>query len=485
MTRAREEGGIALVIVLFVILIAGLLAGAVVAGSIDTNSATNRDTRLKAALGAADAGLAVATYRLNMLSPSIGNCVTNAVVPPTTPTSGLCPQDGPESTGNGGTFSFWTSPVLASGSPCAGLQVSNSLNTITQRCVTSIGTVQGISARVQARVSAVAAIPLFPIPLFGQTVVQIGSPATVSGPSSFPVVGVGSNGSLSIPPAPVSVTGFGLAPGATVNPPTPTNAGALTPLTAAQAQIPPIDWGNSATVNEDCRIVMAVNNMAPGTGGIDPVTGATCVADTINAATGGGGGGNQVQFPSTYPTIPAIATTRALNIAGNNETLTLGGARYYFCDIVVGNQARIAIAAGIQTQIFLDSKTRNGSACPSNTNGAFSLNGSSTFITYPPATNTQLYVAGSANVDISDTVPAYLSVVAPLATVTVNPGNNNNSSFSGAIEANRVVLSNSTHFIYDGAAGTLQDAVQPLYHRTAWQQCPAAPSIPSNPTSGC
>src|SRR5579864_3285017 len=90
-TRAGDETGLVLVIVLFVILIAGLLAGAVVAGAIHTNDSTNRDANLKAAVGAADAGLQVATYRLNMLAPTAGNCVTTAVM---SPSDDQCPQDG-------------------------------------------------------------------------------------------------------------------------------------------------------------------------------------------------------------------------------------------------------------------------------------------------------------------------------------------------------------------------------------------------------
>ena len=77
-----------------------------------------------------------------MLLPAAGMCPTTPVT--AVGSNGLCAQDGPESLGNGATFSYWVSDVLSPGQQCAGRAVtvpSSSLNpqTIAQRCITALG----------------------------------------------------------------------------------------------------------------------------------------------------------------------------------------------------------------------------------------------------------------------------------------------------------------------------------------------------------
>jgi len=171
------EQGMALVVGLAVLVVVGLLAAVGIETAIRTNRITRSDAGQKAALAAADAGLAVATYRLNMLAPDATHCVTTAVV---AAAGGLCPVDGPEALGNGASFNFQATTVLAGGS-CAGQAMANSQQTVAARCISAIGTASGVSVRTQAQVDSFAAQPFFPEPgIVGLNGVTVGNNATVN-----------------------------------------------------------------------------------------------------------------------------------------------------------------------------------------------------------------------------------------------------------------------------------------------------------------
>jgi Tfp pilus assembly protein PilX len=443
--RLRDDSGLALIIVLFVLVIAGLVAGAVVAAAVHSNDTTSRNGKLNAAVAAADAGLDVATYRINMLAPSATNCVTNAVV---APTAGQCPQDGPESIGNGGTFSFWTSPVMAAGAACAGLQIDNSEASIAQRCITSIGTVNGVSARVQERVAAFTATPLFPTALLGLSSVTISNNATI-GTQQVPAL-VGTNGQLTVGGGTTAMTGYELGPGAPA--PIVGNGATTGPggmRTAAQGPfiLSPVNPGNSATVNDNSRI----------TNGTDPSSNVT-----FNAA------------------------TRVLSM-GNNSSLTLGGGTYNFCNFTATNNANLTIDATVKTQIFIDSPDDPNSGCAAGTgNLSLSQNDTVTNNSADP-TAVQIYVYGLNNdtnvVNFYNNTNSYISLYAPQSNVIVSPSNN--TTFDGAIAAYQVTMGNASHFTFDGEDSSLTAGTTGLYYRTAWEQCPPTPTSSSNPASGC
>ncbi len=159
-------------IAVVVLMITLALGAAAVVAAVSSNDLSQRDSNGKAALEAAEAGLRAATYRLNMFLPASGRCPTNPST--TVGGSGLCAQDGPETLGNGSTFSYWVSDVLVPGQQCAGVPVTvpnSNLNPqyVAQRCITAVGTANtggsnAVSARVQARVASYAAQALFSVP---------------------------------------------------------------------------------------------------------------------------------------------------------------------------------------------------------------------------------------------------------------------------------------------------------------------------------
>ena len=74
----------------------------------------------------------------------------------------MCQDQTNEPLGNQGTYTYADTPVLKTGETCVGTTLSNNTGVI-QRCVTAVGTFNGVNRRVQARVAAFTARPLFPV----------------------------------------------------------------------------------------------------------------------------------------------------------------------------------------------------------------------------------------------------------------------------------------------------------------------------------
>ena len=56
------------------------------------------------------------------------------------------------------------------------------------------------------------------------------------------------------------------------------------------------------------------------------------------------------------------SSTRTLTL-GNNDSVTLGGGVYNFCQINLGNNSSINVATGAKILLYLDSPGRAGSGC--------------------------------------------------------------------------------------------------------------------------
>jgi Tfp pilus assembly protein PilX len=442
--RARDQRGLAVVMVLMVMLIGGLLASAVVAAAMFTNSSTNRDSNLKAAVAAADAGLDAATYRLNMVTPSAGTASCSL----TNPTDTQC---GPETLGNGASYSFWTSSVLSSSAACAGLQVTNSQSTVSQRCITAIGTAHGISARVQARVGAFTTTPAFQFPLLGLNYVNISQNDTIS--ALTPPV-TGTNGQLTVGNN-AGVTGCELGAGA---PPPLVGNGATTggscQVSPNTFYIPPVNTTASLASNDDQRIMNGLNRSCASGSYCDPSSGG----------------------------VAFNASTRVLNLS-NNSSLTLGGGVYNFCNLTASNGSVITVAANTKVQIYIDSPTDSASGCAAGT-GYFTLSqGVTWYNASQDPTNLQIWVYGPAPVSFYNNSNSYLSLYAPQSDISIS--GSNNTLVDGAIGGLSVTIKNVTTFTYDARDAGITLQTNGHYYRSAWEQCPAVPSNPSDPTSGC
>ena len=446
MTRRRDircEQGMALVVGLVVLVLVGLLAAVGIETAVRTGRITRADAGQKAALAAADAGLAVATYRLNMLAPDAVHCVTTAV---TTVTAGLCPVDGPETLGNGVSFRFQVTPV-AGGGTCAGQAMTNTTQTVASRCVTAIGTANGASTRTQAQVDSFAAQPFFPEPgIIGLNKVTVGNNATVNAVA-------GTNGVLLLSNN-TSVNGVVLGLGGSIttcNNNCPYGVSATLTNRIGLAAVP---VGTSPTVNNDNRITNG--KLTPQVTPYDATSGATWTA-----------------------------ATRTISFGNNGSSITLGGGLYNFCNFTTGNKTTINVANGVKAVIIIDSPTDpNSNGCPAGS-GNLTLGNNVTFNdfnTVPAATDLQFYVYGNGtSVAWGNGTTTYASLFAPNSTVDLNNGGN----FVGAVAALQVNVNNVGTFTYDPATSSLQASSQGLYYRSAWQQCPATPTIVGDLGSGC
>ena len=113
----RREEGVALPVAMGVLAVISGLAALVSAGAVQVNTTSGVDRDSKRALAAAEAGLRAATYRVNKLGPSNALCATDQ-------TSATCAVQ--QSLGNGATYSYDVSPVLADAvaDRCAGLPIA-------------------------------------------------------------------------------------------------------------------------------------------------------------------------------------------------------------------------------------------------------------------------------------------------------------------------------------------------------------------------
>jgi len=433
-------------VAIIVLLITTLLATAAAYTAIQTGNSNNRDTNAKRALEAAEAGLRTSTYRMNMLVPDSTHCVTTAIALPD-PTTGDC-TDGQESLGNNAYFQYWNTPVLPTSTACAGVSGASSQQGVSQRCLTAVGTVNGVSVRLQVRASAFNAVPLFPLGLgvVGLNGVTITNNAT--GPN------VGTNGTLAISNN-ASTTSATLGP-LPLGKVTVGNNGSSGPVTQLPFGQPlgltGVSPGTSATINNDNRITNGLNGGT--TTPYDPSSGATW-----NAA------------------------TRMLSLS-NNGSLTLGGGIYNFCGLSGANNVTISLATGARTIIYIDSPDDPGSGCAAGT-GTFSLSNNTT-VTNPAldATALQIFVYGLNNgsnvVNFANNSSTWATLYAPQSTVNLN----NNGLLTGAIAGATVNISNNGGVSADARDSGLQATPIGLSYSTAWDQCPSAYS-PTAPMANC
>ena len=450
----RRQDGVAMIVAIGVMSVLLLLTATVIGASTMLGTSTSRETLNKRAFEAAEAGLQATIYRLNMLAPAHNMCIGGAAETVQAPSGAACSPYS-EDLGNGATFQSWTTPELSVGGSCAGSQVGTS-SSIAERCVTSAGTVDGVTRRVQARVASYASAPPFPISgVVGLSSVHVDENSRIVG-------GSGSNGQ-------VTVDNNGVTSSITLGPSAPApiirNNGVPGPIyrrTVSQGPfaLAPVDPGNSATVNDNGRISNAFAN--PRISPFDSVSGGV----TWNA------------------------TERTLSL-GNNASVTIGGGIYNFCSLSLSNNATITLAPGARTAIYIDSPQRAGSACAAST-GTFSMGNNSSFVNNSPPvagsgfahdpTALQLYIVGRTGsaVTIRNNSSFYGTVYAPTSTLNIQ----NNAATYGAFSANSINVSNNATITADPNATNIRTSGGGVFFRSAWRECSRV-SETADPSAGC
>ena len=454
--RFSQEDGSAMIVAITVLLVVTMLATVTVATAVQTNLSTRRDANYKNAAEAAEAGLQIADYRLNLLDPSSSQCVGDAVASPGT--NGWC-QSSSYTLGNGSSYQYYMTPVMSSGATCIGLTISST--DVNQRCITAVGTSNGVTARSQIRTGAFAATPLFPdAGVIGLKAVTMSGNASVTG-SAASNVSVSQTGNA-------NSSGIILGPAATYSHSGKASGGAITKLTSPIV-LDPVNPGTSnqtslatcparqaagyPSCNDDYRIV---NGLAK-----TPVT-------PYDQSTG------NVTFSST---------TRVLKLSGNSS-LTLGGGLYNFCEVDMSGGATLTLASSVMTEIFIDSPDDPGSGCASGT-GNLNMSGGSSWINSsgnPLAAQFYVYGLNNGSATVTLTGNANMSgvVYAPQSQVTLS----GNGSLTGGLAGLNVTITGNG-FNWDGRSATIQATTAGIYYRTGWAQCSPSPTSSTNPGSGC
>ena len=448
MTRLRnrlaQEEGVALVIVMGVMLVVALFSAAFAIEASQSSRDSNNDRNSIRALEAAQAGLAMANYRINKLHPADTQCVTDVV---SAPNSGNdCKFT--ESAGNGASYTYYVSQKIPAASGLCD-SLPGTPTTGTQRCITSTGTSNGVVRRIEELVAAMpASPPYFPVHgILGLDLVQF------KNNMDFNSSDLGSNTLIDL----VNNDDFGyaqLGPGGVCNCAGATYSGNVNNPTAFT--LPAIPIAGTETTNND---------------------GVLLLADGYTAA------------------------TRSLIMT---HDLTLPAGDYNFCRLDF-NGFNLSPAPGAQIRIFIDApqSVRAGSGCPDNTtpptaspmwgelhgDNAASINapgGNAEDVQmfvygWPPVgafatswgVNTITFSKNNGEIDASIFAPNSDGVLAK-----------NNGVMKGGVSSYQVHAKNNFVFSWDPGLTNLGQ-VPGTANVKGWFQCTPAPPNASVPESGC
>jgi type II secretory pathway pseudopilin PulG len=444
----RRTEGFALLTAIMVLLVVGLLAAVAIAVAMQTSESTTRDTRVKAALEAAEAGLQVATYRISEIKPSETQCITGGTAE--TPASGTyCAVSPTEALGNGATFRYWTSLPLTASSKCAG-KAAELKSGFTSRCITAEGKVGSVNQRLAAKIQSTPAAPLYSVAgILGLTEVKVSGSVKIPGlvASNEKIIGEGS-------------AGFG--GGYELCPP----KGSFKPAAGAERNASGVTVGGvgGAAANPPYEKTRSVS-ACPFSAGLT-TTHAT-VANNEDSRFATLEGAKNVWNANTYE----------LTLESANVLSLSGTAKYYLCNFIAKRESFLEIKPGAKIEIFVDSPEDPGSPCGAGT-GKFQVEGNFKLrneAKTPSALLVQMYGKGPFVEGNGGSLEA--DIYAPAGEVNINGG----TTFKGGILGNKIHLENGAGIFEWTESSAITGSVETGYVRSAWEQC----AIGSGATEGC
>lgn len=419
MPDAQREGlvegqrGFVMVIALLVTVVILTLAAAIIAGSMTSSDHATHESSRSAALAAADAGLQAAARRLGsqeeQKAAQLADCFTTKFE---AKVGGSCPASATEELGNGQQYMYYVSPALSkTPNECTGLYVESSSKTVYQRCITAIGTANGITARAQERVADGKTWLYQANGIFSLSNLTFINKYQASGE-------VGTRGNLDFNNT-VESTGSGITVkhGGTLTGENQCKAGCTFEPTLTSEQLaeryalPEPEAGPyeaAEKTNEDAKLKLS--------------------SGSINAS-------HELLAPST-------------------STMTIPSGTYYFCYIFFGNTVTINYTPPVT--IYLDSHNRSGSGCPSGeTSGTINMVNTANWIdsaATPKAADLRIFAWGkpketsesAPKLKFNNTVtgPWYAEIYAPYSFVEFV----NKVQMAGAIEAGAIKFTNTVEF---------------------------------------
>jgi hypothetical protein len=441
----RRQEGIAMPVVIGTLTLTTAIAATTFTVVIEGNHASVRDRDSKRALAAAEAGLQMAILKTTELKPGSGQCVTNSLVVPGSPSndgSTTSPAECPRwkaSIGNGATYTY----VVAT--PASGTCPTVPGFTATpdkDRCITSIGEVNGVKRRVQLKFYFNPPfVPWGNAGLVAKDLIDLGNNATINSP-------VGTNGEVV--------------------------AGNNTDI-IGELLLPPgaqYDFGQHSSASGGVR-----------TPRVDPWT-----------------------FPEIDWTTPRTeglgfegtagwnATTRILTLS-NNQPLHLMGGTYHVCGLVAPNGNDITVQNGQVARLYVDS-ARDGNCAAAVAAGASGI-GRLTIKNHAEINNTddknpaelEVYAYGTtddasddpADIDINNGVHFFGTIWAPNSTLSIK----NNEDSGGGFTAGNIDMKNNGGFQYDDRVQNKSLPGTATARNLSWFECKRDPTVTNDPESGC
>lgn len=430
--RLRAEPGIALPVTLMVITIGFALAsiGSIAAMSSLRNS--TRDSGSKEALAVAEAGLQQALLRQNKILtteafPCLVLGVAGDLIPGTGLANGWCPRQ--SGTVGDGTYAYQVKPMTVLGALGGELKIE----------IVSEGTVDGETRRITTEAYSSTGAPAFAeANVIGVDALELNGSGTVtSTAASNSDIVIGGSGNL------CGDAKHGEGRGVIT-----TGSGGLCSgfvSTEGRISLSPPDPGNVFTENDNGRFF-----------GEDTKTGS----------------------------VTWDSTTRTLSLGGNGA-LTLGGANYGICRLVMDGNSNIYIAEGAVTRIWFDSPENCGLAAGT---AQMSMIGNSQIsVTSGEAGDAGLIFVGSATTPSTITLGGSgkaneLMLYAPLSDVLVS----GNGNYTGAIAGRTFVSTGSGTIRADSSVLDFEVGVQTSFLPERFVECTGPLPVDSTPPDqGC
>ncbi len=448
--RLGGEAGFAMGIAVLSLFVVSMLSVAAVAVSVSTSHSTTRDESQKIALEAAEAGLRAATYRLNMVGPGTEKCV-GSTASATEPVKETNYCEGSESIGNNASYKYWMTTASGTGT-CAGETLSGS-SQLLQRCVTAEGIVNSgkgareVKERLQARVAALqASTSLFTVAGFvGIEEMKVTGSVNVKGMAA-------SNGKIVAEGSATFPKGYEIGP-----------SGSFKPAAGSERIKSGVKVEGPETVLKENLVFSLPTNHATAETNED-----SRISEKIDES-----------YENTKKAIQFSGSPNYTLLMQSEPRLTLGGSKYYFCNLKLENAAKLIIASGAKAEIFIDSPEDKNSKCPAGS-GNFEVLGNSKIENLskkPTSLLIEIYGKGKFNLENGSTLEA--SLFAPESEININGG----TKFSGAAVGAKLHMENGSGILeWSEEESTLKagNAGTPIYFRTAWEQCP-----PSGTTTSC
>jgi Tfp pilus assembly protein PilX len=467
----RSEDGVALPVASGLLLVVSILVVGFFTVSLQVNETSSDDRSSKRALAAAEAGLQTAIYRLNSLNATAvansSRCLRAGWENTLTNPAGECAGYS-ESLGNGASYTYYVTPATAAGSAgCA--TVPGVATSTSDRCITSIGTVNGVTRRIQTRVVQTPSVPDFnAFGLVGKSLVyawnsvnmttDVGSNAQVRFENS---VSVSDDDAINVDGKVVLLTGGQYIAGNSVN----VEGGTQTTTTPFDMPVPDFEAVENSNTN-------------------------------ANLTTDLGTAWN--------------STTRRIDLATGERTIRPG--TYHTCGVFLGNSVRLKFShtGNARTKIYVDSPSRPGSMCagqadPAGTFGA----DNSVEINKEVGEREELLDIYMYGTTLNDTRSRYSwctdlnsggleaecrsdfmldnsvifegSVYSPNSTVQAH----NSVTIIGSVAADNIRFYNSINFTLTGPTINKPAEAPGAATRKGWTECRPEPTTPSDPESGC